>query len=82
LAINVVGGKLSVVDLFWLMDWSKDCPVEQQLSIEDAVYHLTISTAKPKSGIWGDNQEIYIHLNRLEEMPELTWPGVPQLCTS
>jgi len=81
LAINVKGGTLSVIDLFWLMEWSDDCPIEQQLSIEDGIYHLTVSTVKPKSGIWGDKQEIYIFLNRLDEMPELTWTGVPQLCT-
>lgn len=81
LAINVKGGKLSVIDLFWLMEWSHDCPKEQQLLIDDGIYHLTVSTIKPKSGIWGDNQEIYIFLNKLIEMPELTWTGVPQLFT-
>ena len=81
LAIHVQGGRISVIDLFWLMDWSKDCPKEQQFSIDDGIYHLTAATARPKSGIWGDNQEIYIYLNRLEKMPELTWTGVPQLFT-
>ena len=82
LAIDVKGGKLSVIDLFWLMEWSNDCPEEQQLLINDGIYHLTVSTVKPESGIWGDNQVIYIHLNRLNEMPELTWQGVPQLFTT
>lgn len=81
LAINVKGRKLSVIDLFWLMEWSNDCPIEQQLLIDDGIYHLTVSTVRPKSGTWGDNQEIYIHLNKLDEMPELTWTGVPQLFT-
>lgn len=81
LAIDVKGGKLSVIDLFWLMEWSNDCPEEQQLLLNDGIYHLTVSTVKPESGIWGDNQVIYIHLNRLNEMPELTWTGVPLLNT-
>lgn len=79
LAMDVKGGKLSIIDLFWLMEWSNECPTDQQIAIEDGIYHLTVSTAKPASGIWGDKQEIYIYFNRLEEMPELTWTGVPPL---
>ena len=26
-----------------------------------------------------DQQTIYVYLNKLDEMPELTWEGVPQL---
>lgn len=25
---------------------------------------------KPSSGIWGDNQDIYIYMNKLKEMPD------------
>ena len=81
LAIDVKGGKISIIDLFWLMEWSKECPAKQQIPVADGVYHVTVSTVKPKSGIWGDNQEIYIFLNRIKEMPKLTWSGVPQLFT-
>lgn len=79
LAIDIKGGKLCVIDLFWLMDWNKDCPSEQQIELEDGIYHVTLCTAKPESGIWGDDQVIYVYLNKLEEMPKLTWTGVPQL---
>lgn len=79
LALDVKGGKISIIDLFWLMEWSRDCPREQQLSVEDGIYHLTVLTAKPASGIWGDNQEIYIYMQKLDKMPELTWEGVPGL---
>lgn len=79
LAIDVKGGKISIIDLFWLMEWSSDCPSEQQIEVEDGIYHLTVLTRKPKSGVWGDRQEIYIYLNRIEEMPKLTWTGVPEL---
>lgn len=79
LALDVKGGKISIIDLFWLMDWSRDCPGEQQLCVEDGVYHLTVLTARPASGIWGDGQEIYIYMQKLDAMPELAWEGVPQL---
>ena len=26
LAIDIKGGSLSIIDLFWLMDWDADCP--------------------------------------------------------
>lgn len=53
LALDVKGGKISIIDLFWLTEWSRDCPREQQLCVEDGIYHLTVATAKPASGIWG-----------------------------
>lgn len=79
LAIEVKGNNLSIIDLFWLMDWCDDVPEEQQVQVEEGIYHLTILTRRPNSGIWGDNQDIYIFMNRLEEMPRLSWKGVPQL---
>jgi len=79
LAIVVDGGKISAIDLFWLMDWSADCPSEQQIEIEDGIYHITLLTRISETEIWGDNQIIYVFLNRLDEMPELSWRGVPQL---
>jgi hypothetical protein len=79
LAIAVDGGRLSAIDLYWLMEWSSDFPSEQQLEIEDGIYHITLLTRAPDSGIHGDNQEIYVFLNRLEAMPDLAWEGVPQL---
>ncbi|MCM1193246.1 MAG: hypothetical protein NC389_12560 [Acetatifactor muris] len=79
LALDVKGGRISIIDLFWLMEWSHDCPPEQQLCVEDGIYHLTVLTAKPASGIWGDNQEIHIYMQQLDTMPELAWEGVPPL---
>ena len=79
LAINVEGDRIYIKDLFWLMDWYSDCPKEQQVEIEKGIYHITLCTVQPESGIWGDDQTIYVYLNRLDEMPQLTWQGVPQL---
>ncbi len=79
LGLDVSGGKIAIIDLFWLMEWSQECPEEQQIEVEDGIYHLTILTAQPDSGIWGDDQEISIYLNKMDKMPELTWEGVPEL---
>ncbi|MBT9774991.1 hypothetical protein GPL15_00520 [Clostridium sp. MCC353] len=79
LGIQVSGGKIHIIDLFWLMDFDPQCPQEQTLDIADGYYHITALTKKPVSGRWGDNQIIYIYLNELPEMPELTWNGAPML---
>lgn len=79
LALDVKGDTVSFVDLYWLMDWSKDVPDVQKIHLEEGYYHLTVLTKKPSSGIWGDGQVIYIFFNRLYSMPLLLWDGVPQL---
>lgn len=79
LGIDVRDDKICFIDLFWLMEWDDDCPPEQVLSVESGYYHITLLTRKPESGIWGDNQTIYVYLNKLSAMPELAWQGVPQL---
>ena len=68
-----------MIDLFWLSEWSGECPPEQILSIKPGYYHITLCTKRPDSGIWGDDQVIYVYLNRLDAMPELAWRGVPLL---
>ena len=77
LGLQVKGGKIHVIDLYWLME----CPQEQVVEVQDGFYHITALTRKPNSGRWGDNQVIYIYLNELPEMPELTWNGAPTLFT-
>ena len=71
LGIDIKDNKLCMVDLFWLMEWSSDCPEEQILGVEPGYYHITLCTKCPDSGTWGDNQIIYVYLNKLDEMPSL-----------
>lgn len=82
LAINIDGGNLYVDDLFSLLEWNSDYDSKHKLLLDDGIYHITLCTNKPKSGIWGDNQVIYVYLNRLETMPKLMWTGVPFLFTN
>ena len=79
LGIDIQDEKLCVIDLFWLMEWSIECPLEQVIPIDPGYYHITLCTRKPDSGIWGDKQTIFVYLNRLDSMPELAWSGVPML---
>lgn len=79
LGIDIQDEKLCVIDLFWLMEWNTDCPLEQIVPIDAGYYHITLCTREPDSGIWGDGQTIFVYLNKLDAMPQLAWPGVPQL---
>ena len=79
LGVDIQDETLCVIDLFWLMEWSSECPLEQTISIDSGYYHITVCTRKPDLGIWGDQQIIFVYLNKLDSMPELTWPGVPLL---
>ena len=81
LGLEVRGGKVSFIDIYWLMEWSGTAPEEQQIELEDGFYHLTVLTRLPDSGYWGGEQTIYIYFNKLDAMPQLTWKGVPQLFT-
>lgn len=81
LGIDVRDNRMCFIDLFWLTEWYDDCPEEQSIEIEKGYYHITLLTCKPTSGIWGDEQIIYVYLNKLPAMPELTWQGVPELFT-
>ena len=79
LALNVIGDRVSFIDLYWLMEWSEFVPEEQTIEIEEGIYHISIVTRKPMSGVWGDNQDIYIYFEKIAKMPELTWDSVPLL---
>ena len=79
LGIDIQDEKLCVIALFWLSEWSTECPLEQILPIDPGYYHITLCTRKPDSGIWGDKQTIFVYLNKLDSMPELAWAGVPLL---
>lgn len=79
LALNVLGNKVSFIDLYWLMEWSEYVPEEQTIEIEEGVYHVSVLTQKSSGGKIGDNQDIYVFFNKISEMPKLLWDGVPQL---
>ena len=85
--IEVVGNEINVADLYWLMNWQNNCPKEQQIEVEPGFYHLKFSGEQPKFAMkeeFSDEEYdelldkpciIYIHINRLETMPENKWKG-------
>jgi hypothetical protein len=71
---------LCVRDLYDLLEWNPATPSAQLLSLEDGYYRITAYTSRPPSGVFGDHQDVYFHLQRLEEPPNVFHDGVPQLC--
>lgn len=61
------------------MEFNPECPEDQVLYLEDGFYHITLNTKMPDSGIWGDDQVIYLYFNKIKKMPELSWEGIPML---
>jgi len=79
LGIEVRDLSICFRDLYDLMDWRSSCPQEQNVSLADGFYRVTVMTRLPASGILGDNQEIDMYFEKYLEMPKLNWPGVPEL---
>jgi hypothetical protein len=80
LGIRCTGGVLCFRDLYDLLDWAPACPLQQQLSLPDGIYHVTLCSNTPASGILGDDQTIRVYLNRLRQFPKLARQGIPTLC--
>jgi hypothetical protein len=80
LGLECRGGLVCFRDLYELMDWRADCPLDRRLELEDGYYHVTLCSNRPDSGVLGDSQEIEFYLQRLPEFPKLAREGVPTLC--
>ena len=80
LCAKVKDNVLCIRDLYELLEWSSECPKEQIVKLEDGIYHITLLSRMPISGILGDNQKILVFLQALNEMPQLRYNGVPTLC--
>jgi hypothetical protein len=80
LGLRCTGGVVYFRDLYDLLDWYPECPLERQLQLEDGIYHVTLCSDRPASGILGDNQVIEFYLNKLSEFPRLAKQGIPTLC--
>ena len=62
------------------MDWVPQCPPEHVLELDDGIYHVTLCSDVPESGVIGDNQHIDVYLHPLNKFPRLATEGIPTLC--
>lgn len=80
LGLRCSDGVVCFRDLYDLFEWSAECPPAQMLTLPDGIYHVTLCSNVPRSGIIGDNQEIHVYLQLLDRFPALAREGVPTLC--
>lgn len=91
LGIEVMGDRIHVIDLYWLMDWQNNCPAEQQVELEPGFYIMTFC-GEPPASVMGDEltdeefdewiekpRVIYVFLNKVEAMPEYNYKGIPNI---
>lgn len=79
LGIEVRDGLLCFRDLYDLMNWTPNCPSEQTASVESGFHRITAYTSPPQSGVLGDSQVVWLHLEACSGKPQLAWRGVPDL---
>jgi len=63
LAVEVRDRQLCIRDLYDLMEWAFELPVEQIVILDNGYYHITVFSNLPKSQIRGDHQEIYLYFH-------------------
>lgn len=68
-------------DLYDLMEWTQDCPSNQQLPIDNGKYTPTLCSNIPSSGLHGDNQVIEGFMEKSKVLPRLANEGDRHFCT-
>lgn len=79
LGLVAAGGVVCVRDLYDLLEWDSACPRGQSLEVTDGIYHVTVCTRVPGSGVLGDDQVIDIFLRPVDRFPDLQKAGIPTL---
>ena len=79
-AIIVDGGAIIFRDLEDLTEWEPMPPPNQTVMANDGIYHLTLWTRTPHSGIIGDNQDIDVFIKPIDKFPSrFGYTGVPSI---
>lgn len=81
LGLHCSGGFVCFRDLYELMDWRAECLPGHSIELEDGFYHVTLCSNRPSSGTLGDDQEIHVYLQKLDDFPNLAKQGIPTLCS-
>ena len=79
LGLRCIGGVVCFNDLFDLIYWEAYCPEDQQLELEDGIYHVTLCSNLPPDGELGEDQVIDFYLQKLDAFPALAKEGIPHL---
>ena len=80
LAVEVADQMLYIRDLYDLIDWTPDVPENQIVELENGIYHITLCSNQPPSGVLSYNQTILVYMQPLTSMPTLAKLRIPTLC--
>jgi hypothetical protein len=79
LGVVCTGGVICFRDVFDLICWEPKCNESQMLELEDGIYHVTLRSSLPISGVAGDSQIVDVYLQPLQAFPRLRREGIPVL---
>ncbi|MBU3075513.1 hypothetical protein [Clostridium estertheticum] len=80
LGIEVRDKRICIRDLYDLMRWNKKCNYNQIIELDNGFYNVILYGDIPETNVIGDNQIIYVYLNRTDAIPDLRYDGVPIFC--
>lgn len=81
-AVRVADGCLVFRDIYDLVYWSPSFEESACVQIRNGIYHVTMLSSCPPSGVFGDQQQIEMFFQPLSGFPALTKTGLPYLCPS
>lgn len=81
LGIRNIDGRIIFRDIYDLLNWHTWVPEQQIAAIPMGIYHITMCSNMPPTGVLGDHQHVSIYFNLLNEYPKLAVEGIPHLCT-
>ncbi len=73
-------GQVIFRDLYDLIGWTSAVTEEQTIQLAPGIYHVTLYSNLPASGVVGDDQVVDVYLQLLDEFPALAREGIPTLC--
>ena len=79
IGIRVTDSRVCIRDLYDLLSWDPMCPETQVLGMENGIFHVTLVSNEPASGVLGDEQLIEVYFTKLDEWPALATEGIPTL---
>lgn len=80
IGIRVDNRKLYIRDLYELDEWTQDCEESICIEFENGIYRMTAGIERISDDEFFDcGQDIHIYFEKVDQMPDLKWDGVPML---
>lgn len=80
LGLRCAGGTVCFRDLYDLSEWHSSYDHDKTIKLDDGIYHVTLCSDVPESGVLGDRQIIEMYFQKLDAFPRLSTQGIPTLC--